>query len=544
MAFRLGLSCVRPGRVALAVVALALGPAARAAPPPGGGAPAPGSSWVSPAGALTASAAPAAPASPAHAATATPTPSPGAASSSPAAPVVVIVRAEGGELDAALVRAEIARELGVPAAGPEGAPAETRGTLTVTWRANARELVVGFRHPARGNLTRVVDAPERPAEVAHAAALLAGNLARDDAGELAAPTGGAGAAPAPAAGAPLRVAGHFSLFHPVATNRERPDATVNVSLNVIYGRVGGLDGMQFGPVNVVAGAARGAQLALGWNWARGPLDGVQFSLLGFNVAGGRSEAWQLAPIFNYVGGALAGVQTSLGANVAGDAVRGGQGALGLNYARGEVRGAQLAAINVAGDVRGLQAGFVNVGGRVKGAQVGLVNVADDVEGVPLGLISVTKEGGVHPLAWASSTTFGNAGVKFATRHTYTIAAAAYHEDRGRQLVGGGAAVGAQVPFDRTRFSFDLHYVFLYDAGACSDAGALPCGGDDFVRHRHLAKARLSAGYRFQPHLGIFLGAGGVVDVRRALVRVDPGRVAAGYDERVRVLPEIFGGLEF
>jgi hypothetical protein len=530
-------------------VALSLASVARAAPPPGPAAPPPeGSSWSTPP-APSASAPAAAPAAPA-AAPAAPAAAPAgeAVGAREAAPVVVVVRAEGGELDAGRVRAEVARELGVPAVGPEGAPARTRGTLAVTWRAAARELVVGFQHPARGALTRVVDAPDEVERVPHAAALLAGNLARDEAGELPPAAGpAASGAPATAAPAPAKVPGHLSLFHPVATNRDAPDATVNASFNIIYGRVGGLDGVQLGGINAVAGGARGAQLALGWNWVRGPMSGLQASTFGFNVVRGSADAWQLAAGLNYVGGTIEGVQLGLGANVAGESVRGGQGAFVFNYAGGEVRGAQLAAINVAGDVRGLQAGLINVGGKVKGAQIGLINVADDVEGVPLGLVSVTKSGGVHPTVWASTSTFGNAGVKFATRYTYTMASAAYHESAGRALAGGGVTLGAQVPFDRTVFSFDVQYLLLFDTGPCSDKAGVPCGGADRGRYRHAGKARLAAGYRLQPHLGVFVGAGPALEVRRPYARAEAGPYGARFDERdvrVRVRPEFFGGLEF
>jgi hypothetical protein len=535
MAFPLVLSPRRARLLSAALAAALAEGAARAEPPPGGGAPAPGSSWASPSGSASTPTPPASAGPPAEA-----PPSAGAAGAGSAgsagtgagamgtgaageakaggtatppkneAPVVVAVRAEGRELDASNVRAEIARELGVPATAPEGAPSVTRGTVTVTWRAMTRELVVGFQHPERGNLTRVVDAPEGQAELAHAAALLAGNLARDQEGNVAGPTSSEAPVALPASSKAAVV--HVSLFHPIATNRDTPRATVNASFNFIYGRVGGLDGAQLGVINVVAGEAKGAQLALGWNWVRGGLSGFQGSLLGFNVAGGKVDAWQLAP--------------------------------GFNYAGGEVRGAQIGSVNVAGDLRGAQVGFVNVGGKVKGVQVGLINVADDVEGAPIGLVSVTKSGGVHPTVWASSTTYGNAGLKFATRYTYTMASAAYHEDGGRNFAGGGATIGAQIPFDQTRFSFDLQYLFLYDTGPCSAAAGVPCGGDGRDRQRHLGKARFSAGYRFQPHLGIFLGAGATLDARRVNVEVDTGRGFGRSDARFRWHPEFFGGLEF
>ncbi|MCU0686930.1 MAG: hypothetical protein MUF34_32570 [Polyangiaceae bacterium] len=578
MAFRLGFSPRWLGSTSAALAALSLSLAARAAPPTG--APPPeGSSWSSPPGATAAPAPPppgapkpkggaapkdgatskkgapkdgapakdgAAPrdeaATPPDGATADTPPSAAGEATKNEAPVVVIVRAEGGTLDAGRVRSEVARELGVPAVAPEKAPAETRGTLTVTWRGATRELVVAYQHPARGALTRVVDAPDDASEVAHTAALLAGNLARDESGELAAPTGGAETA-ATVTPAASRLAAHFSLFHPISTNRDTPQATVNASFNVIYGRVGGLDGVQLGTVNVVAGAAKGGQFALGWNWVRTTMSGFQGSLFGVNVVGGAADAWQMSPAFNYVGGALGGVQLTLGANVAGDAVRGGQGSFVFNYAGGEVRGAQLSSINVAGDVRGLQAGFVNVAGHVKGVQFGLINVADDVEGVPLGIISVTKSGGVHPMVWASSATLANAGVKFATRYTYTMASLAYHEEANSKLFGGGATLGAQLPFDQTRFSFDLQYLYLYDTGDCVEGSRTRCPLEPPKRDQHLVKARVSAGYRFQPHLGVFLGAGAVLSLRPTPTGPDDQRLYDG-DLKVRWRPEVFGGLEF
>ena len=64
---------------------------------------------------------------------------------------------------------------------------------------------------------------------------------------------------------------------------------------------------------------------------------------------------------------------------------------------------------------------MNVARRVNGVQIGLVNVADEVEGAAIGVVSVSRSG-VHPVLWGGTLAYVNAGLKFATRHVYTITA--------------------------------------------------------------------------------------------------------------------------
>jgi hypothetical protein len=215
-----------------------------------------------------------------------------------------------------------------------------------------------------------------------------------------------------------------------------------------------------------------------------------------------------------------------------------------------VNGLQIAAVNVAGDLRGTQVGIVNVAQHVDGAVLGLVNVADDVDGVPVGLVSVTRTGGVHPVAWASSATFANVGLKFATRHTYTMVSAHYTVAGGgeypatasrpaiqldsREFVGGGFFIGGRVPIGDGFVDLDAGGTAMV-ATVRSTSTATENSG---TRYRELLfdpRLRVLAGYAPAPHFAPFIGAAMVVRVRV----VNDGQDAVG-----RVMPELFGGIQF
>ena len=102
----------------------------------------------------------------------------------PAAPAVYVVDVSGDRLDAARLRAAVARELSVTAVAPEDPRAEAAaGTIEVTADATAKTLRVAFRKPATP-VTRTVALPDDPTRAEVAAVFLAGNLARDEASEL------------------------------------------------------------------------------------------------------------------------------------------------------------------------------------------------------------------------------------------------------------------------------------------------------------------------------------------------------------------------
>jgi hypothetical protein len=98
--------------------------------------------------------------------------------------VVVDVDPSAAEIDVAGLRKAIGKELGAIAVAPDDAlAAQARGTIAVSIDGARHALVVSYReHTA--TITRSIDLPLDPDATARAAVLLAGNLARDEAGEI------------------------------------------------------------------------------------------------------------------------------------------------------------------------------------------------------------------------------------------------------------------------------------------------------------------------------------------------------------------------
>lgn len=457
-----------------------------------------------------------------------------------------------GDLPREQLRERLARELGRPV---ELAAARTNDAvpqITVTWRRD--ELAVAYDEPGRGTVSRVV--PGRPTAEATVedAVLLSASLVKNEADELlgqkapeltplppAAPpetTEKPEPKPAPARPAEDYVPAYVSLFHPASSLAKTPYARTHFGLNLLYGRAGELDnGLQLGLVNVITG---------GDGKASGRMSGVQLApLFGLNYASGAADGLQLAHLANASGG-LTGTQIAMGANVSAGKTDGAQIAMGANVSTHDLRGGQLAAVNVARDVSGVQLGFLNVAKKVEGVTLGLVNVADDVDGVPIGLISVTKSGGVHPVLWSSTSAYANAGLKFATRYTYTMVAGHWiHEGarsydgeggpltlEGRDFVGGGFFLGGHVPLDRAFVDFDL------SASPHIATRKTARSDNPQVRYNEVlvdARARAMGGVTILPHLSLFVGVGAVLRVRI---------VDDGADGLYRVMPELFGGVQF
>jgi hypothetical protein len=408
---------------------------------------------------------------------------------------------------------------------PAGAPM-VRGTVTVTWRLSRQELAVTYHDTRRGTLSRIVPAPADADAAVVSACDLAANLVGNEADELLGEPPPATAPPPPpvraapaaelTAPAPRSAPPHApltaSFFFPLASNYAMPDVHTRLGLNLLYGRVGRLEGAQLGlGANAVDGAVLGVQLALGMNLAGGEVSGLQ-AAAGLNHAGGPVHGAQAAVLFNRSGGG-----------------RGMQFALGVNSAGGSWSGVQAAAVNLAGDVAGAQFGLVNVARKVRGVQLGLINVADDVEGVPLGLISVTRSGGVHPVLWSGSEAVASVGLKFSTRYTYTLLSASARREAHEDLYGPGLAFGVRVPLQPAYFESDLGASFLFGGRLCCVKARVGLA-DDVL----LGRWRALLGYELHHRFSLFLGA-----ALAAVTRFYQGADDATVDLR----PELFGGIQ-
>ncbi|MEM6395653.1 MAG: DUF4974 domain-containing protein [Bacteroidota bacterium] len=192
--------------------------------------------------------------------------------------------------------------------------------------------------------------------------------------------------------------GQFSLMPGLSTNGIKPRRYINsVSLNLPAGLNGGLNGAEFGILfNGVEQEALGLQMALGMNYARRRLTGVQVAGL-FNLTA-LGSGFQIAGLANVSSRSLDGTQVS-----------------GLlNFTRTQVGRQYSLGLNVSGAGAKRQIGLINFSGEVTGGQIGLINVADTVAGRSFGLLNFVKRGyNVAEIArdmtqaWSGNLKFGS-----------------------------------------------------------------------------------------------------------------------------------------
>lgn len=214
-----------------------------------------------------------------------------------------------------------------------------------------------------------------------------------------------------------------TFISPLGTNGYlSPKSTNYLSLNVIAGYNGGLEGIEIGGVtNVLEHNMTGMQIAGFANVVREDMEGIQIA--GFsNMTNGNTEGImisgfsnmamkggniiQMAGFSNQSMAATKGPQLAGFANIAVDSIQGFQVAGFSNFSgkesevtqiagfvnatKGNVTGAQIAGLaNVAKDVSGAQiSGFINSPRKFEGIQLGIINVADTFsKGAPIGLFS-------------------------------------------------------------------------------------------------------------------------------------------------------------
>ncbi len=417
--------------------------------------------------------------------------------------------------------------------------ATARGTLTVAWAEPRSELVITYEAHGGPVVSRIVAVEKSVQDNIRAASALGFALIQMAPTVPETPSAVAVLKKEPEPQSYPAVVASASLFYPLASNMHKPEASTHFDFNLLHSRIGALDGFQLGTVNVVSRTVVGMQLApFGANHVQGQVRGVQGALF-YNAAGAGFDGVQIAG-FNYSGGTSNGLQASFAGNVARGGFVGGQiGA--VNVSTGATSGVQLGALNVHTDetVVGAQIGFLNIGKRVTGVQLGLINVASEIEGLPIGLISVSESGGIHPVAFWSSSALVNAGVKFATRYTYTALLAVYDPVPGdRNFLGvksgerwgAGYLVGGTIPFfNWFAANADLGVTYLYGGGAALRAVETTNAGDLIQ-----AKLRLSLSLKIAKHFSIFAGAGANLEARFETF------------ERVSALvlrPDFFAGIE-
>ncbi|HMA94277.1 MAG TPA: hypothetical protein VKP30_16410 [Polyangiaceae bacterium] len=269
------------------------------------------------------------------------------------ATLLLTVHSDTPDVTPEMIRAALAQETGLEVQLRTTDVADPNATLIViAYRLRTRELAVSLSQPGRANTTRIVEAPKTSEEVVNVAALLATSLARSateqrDQQQFApvqsvppevlpnVPV----TVPAPATVSgpdremPARVEtfATASLIYPIATNYATPDAYTHLSFNLVYGHIGGIDGLELGLVNTVSGTERGLQAAGLVNWVLGDFTGIE--LAGVINSARSLNGLQVALGGNYVQQRRMGGQVSAFANLAGGNAIGVALTLGLNSAR-------------------------------------------------------------------------------------------------------------------------------------------------------------------------------------------------------------------
>jgi hypothetical protein len=346
----------------------------------------------------------------------------------------VTVKLVSTPLEAEAIRTAIAAELNV-AVRLENSLVDEGLAVTVRWR----RATVSYRSKQGETTTRSLDLSANSEQAVEVIALLAGNLARDEASELLArlappppppatdtPASESGTTsaeesaaekqpPPPAekkepekakAEAPKKKApkkaddglirsekyvANASFFHPIAIRRDSERRVLNLEIGALYSRVGAVEGVGFtlGYLRVEQ-HVHGVVGAFGWTRVNGLVEGAQGGL--FSEGHGTLKGAEFGFLATLRYGDMKGAHGA-GLFVMAKNVEGVQGAL-VSYAD-DVLGGQGGLVSVARDVTGAQGGLVTWSRDVVGGQAGLVNLARDMVGGQAGLVNVARSADVQ-----------------------------------------------------------------------------------------------------------------------------------------------------
>lgn len=266
---------------------------------------------------------------------------------------------------------------------------------------------------------------------------------------------------------PEKRVAQVSVLPFIGTNtRQSDDVTNHLSMNLLWGVNGGVNGMEVGGgINMVKTDMAGFQLAGLGNKVQRDVTGTQFGGI-FNYSGGttrglqaagvvnfsnNAEAAQAAGLANMVKGDVTGLQASglfnvVGGNsravqasglfnkTSGDAkiqAAGGfnrsrgsskvQAAGAFNFSGGDTKFQISSILNTADNVQVGQFGTFNrARGNMRGLQIGLINISDTVSGVPIGLINIVKRGYNKFEIYGSEILHGNFQLKLGANAFYNI----------------------------------------------------------------------------------------------------------------------------
>jgi hypothetical protein len=339
----------------------------------------------------------------------------------------------------------------------------------------------------------------------------------------------------------------FSFFPPLSTNGYLNQNSVNnISINLIAGYSGGLEGFEAGGfANVIKNDMNGIQMAGFANVVASRAKGSMFS--GFtNIVGKDFKGLQMAGFTNVVNDSLEGAQFAGFCNINGNKGKGLQSAGFLNVnngsfqgyqasgfsntVNGEFKGLQLAGFNNtvkgnsesmqiagfsnvnSGDFKGMQwagfaninsgnvsgfqlSSFINVAKELNGVQLGFINYCDSVKsGTPFGFLSIVKHGYHKFEVYSNETFYGGFQFKTGTNTFYNILSIAARPEREIFYWSWGYGIGTEMKLsNRSRLNLDLTAHHINE-------------GSSWTNHVNLLnKFNLNYGYEFAKHLTLYGG---------------------------------------
>ena len=261
-----------------------------------------------------------------------------------------------------------------------------------------------------------------------------------------------------------------TLIPPFGTNEAQAEKTSNTfSFNVLWGRNGGLDGIEVGGFvnsivhnmrgfqlagvgNIVDGDAQGGQLATIFNYNQGFTKGVQASL--FNIAN-TANIIQIAGIANIIQEDFEGLQGALIGNYARTKADGIQAAGLFNVTKGAAKMQFSLGLNKANTIEKFQIGLINIANYSKGKQIGLVNFSEESDQTPIGLLNITKNGYNKIEVGLNEILYANVGLKLGTKKFYNIFQFGSHLTQERWSLGYGFGTAFKL---KDRQYFHIEYI--------------------------------------------------------------------------------------
>jgi hypothetical protein len=345
-------------------------------------------------------------------------------------------------LTAKEIESALASELRVPVKATTR-PSPQGLAIAVKWR----RVTVSFVKDGGEKTTRSIDLPADRAQSLEIIALLAGNIARDEATELlerltptepppeppAPPTAETTEPPAPAEKAPAKkdeaelpkpppskqkqglppppklppppapsrseelaklirdenASFNLSLWHPMTLLAETERRVIHGELGLAYSRIGALEGaaITLGYLRVEQHHA-GFSSTLGWNRVDGKVMGVQMSVIG-TEGHGNLRGYEASSVLALRWGNVEGAQTAAVFARADDVI--GLQASAVGARARDVKGLQASSIAVSRDFIGIQPAVVAVSRDLLGLQASVVGVARDVKGFQASVVASARD---------------------------------------------------------------------------------------------------------------------------------------------------------